>query len=49
MILFCRTHTSSLSKMDISDDTETGLSKLDVVLSFTLEVSLGNQPHVCEL
>ncbi|XP_078339527.1 calcium-dependent secretion activator 1-like isoform X6 [Crassostrea virginica] len=38
-----RAQHSSLSKMDINDETDSGLSKLDVVLSFTLEV------HVVEV
>ena len=36
--LISRTHHSSISKLDVSEDNEPGLSKLDVVLTFTLEV-----------
>ena len=38
--VFSRPQHTSLSKIDISEDNEPGLSKLDVVLSFTLEVSI---------
>ena len=37
-LVFFRPQHTSLSKIDISEDNEPGLSKLDVVLSFTLEV-----------
>ena len=40
-VLSFRPHNSysSISKMEVSEDNEPALSKLDVVLSFTLEVS----------
>ncbi|CAH1784696.1 unnamed protein product [Owenia fusiformis] len=33
-----RPHNANMNKMDVAEDSEPGLSKLDVVLSFTLEV-----------
>lgn len=39
-VIFLRTQHSSISKLDVSEDNDPGLSKMDVVLTFSLEVSV---------
>ena len=38
LFFFLRAQSSSISKMEVSEDNEPALSKVDVVLTFTLEV-----------